>query len=169
MLSQDELDDMMVQTRTSLSNFIYGMVRNAETAEELFQETWLRVVRNLESYDTAQPFKPWLFRIARNQCLNHLKQTKRRDQKDRTLAKEAHPPQLFHANISETKQDAEKVAGYLGELPLKFREILHLRFFEEMRLEDIAGVLNVPVGTVYSRVNRGLKHLRKRWEKQYEA
>ena len=164
----DELEAMMTQTKVSLSRFIYGMIKRKEITEEIFQETWFRVVRNLGTYNRKMPFKPWLFRIARNLCLNHLNQAKQRQKKSEALAAE-HNETLQYNSPNELKADVDKLLKYLSQLPLKFRDVLHLRFFDEMPLEDIAGVLNVPVGTVNSRINRGLKHLRKRWEETNEA
>jgi RNA polymerase sigma-70 factor (ECF subfamily) len=168
MVNLDELEAMMTQTKVSLSRFIYGMIKHKEITEEIFQETWLRVVWHLNSYNGNLPFKPWLFRIARNLCLNHLKQAKQRHQKCETLEAE-HNETLQYNSPIELKVEVEKLLKHLSELPIKFRDVLHLRFFDDMPLGEIAGVLNVPVGTVNSRINRGLKHLRKRWEEKNEA
>jgi RNA polymerase sigma-70 factor (ECF subfamily) len=168
MVNLDELETMMTQTKVSLSRFIYGMIKHKEITEEIFQETWFRVVRHLDSYNGKMPFKPWLFRIARNLCLNHLKQAKQRQQKNNALEAE-HNETLQYNSPIELKADVEKLLKHLSELPIKFRDVLYLRFFDDIPLEEIAGVLNVPVGTVNSRINRGLKHLRKRWEEKNEA
>jgi RNA polymerase sigma-70 factor (ECF subfamily) len=164
----EDLENMMIETKISLSSFIHRMVRQKEITEELFQDTWLKVVQNLDAYDRGKPFKPWLFRIARNLCINHLNQVKRRKKKNRLFMTSGRE-ELHHSPQNETAQDEEKLKICLDRIPQKFREVLHLRFFEEMAFEDISTVLNVAVGTVYSRTNRGLKHLRKRWEKENEA
>lgn len=158
----DELEKIMTETKTSLAGFIYRMVKQPEITQDIFQETWLNVVRHLDSYDRNQPFKPWLFRIARNLSINHLNRQKRREKKEQTLG-DIYPTHSL--NPGEVQADEERLMRCLDEIPSRFREVIRLRFFEEMSFEDISTVLNVPVGTVYSRSNRGLKHLRKRWEK----
>ncbi len=159
----DELEEIMAQTKTPIAGFIYRMVKRPEITEEIFQETWLKVVQNLHSYDRNKPFKPWLFRIARNLSINHLNRQKLRKKKEQGLD-EFYPTQS--GNPGDLQVDEERLLRCLNEIPAKFREVIRLRFFEEMSFEDIAVVLDVPVGTVYSRSNRGLKHLRKHWEKR---
>ena len=158
----DELEEIMTETKMSLTGFIYRMVKQPEITEEIFQETWLNVVKNLDSYDRNKPFKPWLFRIARNLSINHLNRRKLREKKEQTL-NEIYP--THSVNPGEMQANEERLMRCLNQIPTRFRDVIRLRFFDEMSLEDISTVLNVPVGTVYSRSNRGLKHLRKRWEK----
>ncbi len=71
----------MIETKDQLFNFIYRMVLQREISEEIFQETWFRVFKNINRYDSSRPFNVWLFRIGRNLSLNHLKKIKNREKK----------------------------------------------------------------------------------------
>lgn len=159
----------MLRTRTSLSNYIYSMVRRKEVTEELFQDTWLNVVRFLDSYDRDKPFEPWLFRIARNLCLNRLKQLKRKEKKQYLLEWEEKERTAASDTPMEHRNQINHLQSCLAALPLKHREILHFRFFLDLSAEETAAVFNVPAGTVHSRTNRAIERLRKVWEKKNEA
>lgn len=164
-MSSPELEKKMIETKNQLFNFIYRMVLQRETSEEIFQETWFSVFKNINRYDSSRPFNVWLFRIARNLSINHLKKIKIREKKKELL--------LIEHNVNHDKKEAEilpqeeeRLMRCLKKMPAKFREVIHLRFFEEMNLKDISGILNLPVGTVKSRTNRGIKHLRTLWEEK---
>ncbi len=73
-----KLEGIMMATKYSLFNFIYRMTLEREVAEDIFQETWLRVVKNIERYNSAIPFKAWLFHIARNLCRDYERKLRRR-------------------------------------------------------------------------------------------
>lgn len=162
-ISSSELEKKMIETKDRLFNFIYRMVLQREISEEIFQETWFRVFKNIDSYDCSRPFNVWLFRIARNLSINHLKMVKNREKKKELL--------LIEHNLDHNKkeeiilpQEEEKLIECLRKMQPEFREVIHLRFFEEMNLADISNILKLPVGTVKSRTNRGIKHLRRLWE-----
>ena len=159
-----ELDALMVRTRTSLSNYIHSMTYNRETTEEIFQDTWLNVVRFLDSYDGEKPFEPWLFRIARNLCLNRIKQLKRKERKHYLLEWEEKEKTAASDTPIERRNQSNYLQSCLAALPLKHREVLHFRFFLDLSVEETANVFNVPTGTIHSRTNRALKRLRKEWQ-----
>lgn len=157
------LEEQMKNSRSALFGFIYRMVLQRETAEEIFQEVWLKVVDNLDKWDRSQAFEPWLFRIARNQCIDHIRKRKRREIKDRLLTFSVQP-HYDKKDSAFPPLDEERLPVALNQLPVKYREVLHLRFYLEMSVEEVSAVLNIPGGTVKSRVNRGLQHLKKQWK-----
>lgn len=153
-----DIESKMMETKESLFNFIYRMTFDREVAEDIFQETWLRVVRNLEKYNPAIPFKIWLFEIAKNICRDYARKLERRRKGLELLE--------IRGTTSEKDflpQEEERLKVCLKKLPIKYREVIHFRFFEELEYEEIGKILNIPSGTVKSRVNRGLKKLRKIW------
>ncbi|HXI12948.1 MAG TPA: sigma-70 family RNA polymerase sigma factor [Thermoanaerobaculia bacterium] len=122
------------------------------------QETWIRVIRSARSFDPAQPFRPWLFRIAWN-----LFKSSRKFPHDRpgSLAEMAEAASSERPAI-EGMMAAElhrNVRAAIATLPLHLSETILLRFFEELSGPEIAARLGVPIGTVKSRVHTALKQL----------
>jgi len=161
MMPLEELKDYINQTGSALSAYIFRLVRQKEICEEIFQETWLKVVAHLEDYDASKPFKPWLFTIARNLCLNHLKKEKNNKEKETNYGLTRKDEWLDGLNSHE-----EHLVECLDRLSSRHREVVMLRFFHDMNLEDISRVMQLPLGTVNSRLHRGLKQLRKIWEEK---
>jgi RNA polymerase sigma-70 factor (ECF subfamily) len=140
----------------------------AHEAEDLFQQTWLRVVEKIRSFDASRNFDAWLFTLARNLAIDHLRRI-RPQSLDEPLANSWHSETvadripckdhtpLDHALAGERRTEiSEAMAG----LPMMYREVLTLRFEEEMKIEEIAQVTAVPVSTVKSRLRRSLEQLR---------
>jgi RNA polymerase sigma-70 factor (ECF subfamily) len=142
------------------------MVKEPAAAEDLFQQTWLKVVTHLHSYDARRDFEPWLFTIARNLAVDHLRRRSAQSLDEPTPSGEprveklaATGPGAFEALLQRERRSY--LAERMEELPAIYREALTLRFEEEMTFEEMAGVLATPISTVKSRVQRGLKALRK--------
>lgn len=145
-----------------LLGFLYRMTGgNRPLAEDLAQETFLRVLRGIGQYQYPRPFKPWLYGIATNLARDHYKQAEMRhtiSMPERTPEIEADAPE---ASLLEDIE-AQQVAFAITSLPAHQREAVVLRYYQELSLAEIADVLNVPVGTVKSRLSLGLKQLRER-------
>ena len=157
-----------------LHRYLTRLVGEPALAEDLLQDTWLRVMDRLDRYDSARPFAVWLFRVAHNCAVDLLRKRSRqgvlagpqRDEED-----ESRDPfeQMPDSGPSALEQLAAQelqvnVAAVFADLPQHYREVLTLRFHEELRLEEIAQVLGAPLSTVKTRVQRGLVQLRRRVE-----
>lgn len=150
-----------------LYRYLLRLVRDPATAEDLFQQTWLRVVEKIRRYDASRSFEAWLFSVAHNLTIDHLRK-RRLD----SLDEPQQTGESAAARLPAGGQDAltsllekEKISIVLDKLallPAAYREVLTLRFEEEMKLEEIAEVTGVPLGTVKSRLRRGLEGLRSR-------
>jgi RNA polymerase sigma-70 factor (ECF subfamily) len=147
--------------------YSYAMVltRNHAEAEDLIQETYLRALPAMNRLRSESSVKGWLFKILRNAWLNHLR--KRRmvreiastDMEDGSVRDIAEPSKdAYQALVS--KMEKEQVQAAIQALSVKFREIILLREFEELSYDDIAGLLDCPVGTVMSRLARARSKLR---------
>ena len=161
-----------------LYRYLARLVANPALAEDLLQDTWLRVVERLDSYNAAQPFLVWLFAIARHRAIDTFRQRTRErshfgvrsepwedDEGERVEPLErvaaATPSPLEDASEAELSRRVEQA---FRRLPLHYREALTLRFHQDLRLEEIARVLGVPLSTAKTRVQRGLILLRRRAE-----
>jgi len=143
----------------------YGLVGNRDDALDLAQEAFVKAYRALDRFDTSMPFYPWLYRILRNTCLNHLKKRKRRGESSLDAMHEygfdaeddARPPD-GHAGLSDLRL---AIHSAMGELTEDQREILQLRHFAEHSYSEIAELLEIPIGTVMSRLHASRKRLKR--------
>src|SRR5438067_2186958 len=129
---------------------------DAAAADDLFQQTWLNVVRQIHRYDPARSFDTWLFAIAHNAAIDLLRRRPGENIEDRVLAAPA--PDALSSAIAHERSTL--LVQAVGALPALYREALTLRFEEGMKLEEIAEVTRAPLPTVKSRVQRGLEALR---------
>jgi RNA polymerase sigma-70 factor (ECF subfamily) len=141
-----------------LRYFLVKMLRHSHSAEDLFQDVWLDVFRGIAKLTDPQAFPAWLYRIARNRVFAELR--KRRpmvcpaEEIDLVLSEETQEPEF-------TAEDAARVHQALDQLAHEHREILLLRFIEEMSYDDIARVTDCQVGTVKSRLHYAKQALRR--------
>lgn len=144
-----------------LRTFLLGVLRNPDLAAEALQATFVKV---LEFSQTAKPetFKGWLFKVALNEALG----IKRLQKRDRQLTeKPVWRPSETHKQPDETvlhQETIEQVRGQLQQLSPELREIVHLRIFEDLTFAAIADKLNLPLGTVLTRMRTALKKLSER-------
>lgn len=145
-----------------LIGYLYLLLGGDRTqAEDLTQEAFLRALRAIGHYTYPRPFKPWLYAIAVNLAHNHHDRAKTRgmvagDNVLETLPDEADSVEAMVAQDGEI----ERMIVLLGRLPLQQRETVILRYVEGLSQAEIAEVLNVPVGTVKSRISLGLSRMR---------
>jgi RNA polymerase sigma-70 factor (ECF subfamily) len=141
-----------------------GGVTNEE-AEDILQEAFVKIWKNLHAFDQNLKLSSWLYRIVHNQAISYVRKKKSygKDQKiafdetDHASPPHSHQDQLMELDI-ETDLDIRAV---LEELPLKYKEVIVLRFLENMSYEEISDVLKIPEGTVAARLNRAKKAFRK--------
>jgi RNA polymerase sigma-70 factor, ECF subfamily len=163
----DLLDRLIEQYQFRLFRYLLYLTGSQERAEDFFQETWLRVLERGHQYDGRWKFEAWLFAIARNLVLDWHRRKKpqsleslagpKEDAADFDLQdeKSASPlEQVIHAEVRTGVQLS------LQRVPAIYREVLVLRFQEELQLDEIAGVTGAPISTVKSRLYRGLNALK---------
>jgi RNA polymerase sigma-70 factor (ECF subfamily) len=138
-----------------------------QEAEDLFQETWIRVLEKGHQYKPRWKFETWLYTIARHLAIDFLR--RRQPQSLDALRQPTgtnRPLELEDTTVSSAfeqafqGEEAASVATALAHLPASYREVLTLRFHEDMELEQIAQVVDSPLSTVKSRLYRGLAMLR---------
>src|SRR5215475_4632859 len=161
------LDALIEQYQYRLFRYLVHLTGNRERAEDFFQETWVRVLERGHQYDGKWKFEAWLFTIARNLILDWHRRKKPESFESLRGPEEDAPAFDLKDENSATplesflnEEQREGVHVSLGKIPAVYREVLVLRFQEEMQLDEIAGVLSTPVSTVKSRLYRGLEALR---------
>jgi RNA polymerase sigma-70 factor (ECF subfamily) len=147
-----------------LYRYFLRMVRDRATADDLFQQTWLHVVRQIHRYDAARSFDTWLFAIAHNAAMDLLRRRPGESLEDREFAIPSRAPDALATVLAGER--AARLAAAMAELPAPYREALTLRFEEDMKLEEIAEVTHAPLSTVKSRVHRGLEAMKQKIAKE---
>lgn len=167
----DALAVLLARYQNRLYRYLLRLVRDPATAEDLFQQTWVRVVEKIRGYDPRRSFEAWLFAVARHLAIDHLRRRAPESLDDAGPAGTTESPAARVASAEPgvladllARERVELVAQVLAELPLIYRETLTLRFEEEMKLEEIATLLAVPLSTVKTRLRRGLEMMRRRLE-----
>jgi RNA polymerase sigma-70 factor, ECF subfamily len=165
----DLLADLVERCQRRLVRYLLYLTGRRDYAEDLAQETWIRVLQRGSQYNGRQRFDPWLFAIARNLAIDYLRKKRKAVQtaslpnhRDEILLLPSSGPSPFEA--AARSEDAIRLAGQLQILPPLYREALLLRFQEDLSLAEIAQVLGAPVTTVTSRIYRGLAALRSAFE-----
>jgi RNA polymerase sigma-70 factor (ECF subfamily) len=149
-----------------LLRYLVYLTSRREQAEELVQETWLRVLERAGQYNSRLRFEPWLFSIARNLAIDDLRRRQRTslntsDMSVLEAGKELPASDLHSPFVAAAKsEDATRIAVALEALEPIHREALLLRFQEELSLDEIAQVTGTPVSTISSRIQRGISMLR---------
>ncbi len=157
-------------------SFIYGIVRDRTAAEDLAQETFVRVYRHARDYRPIGKFSSWLYAIARNLSLNEVRDRKKRPtlalnapMKTDTSETEAVSTMSGGGDLPHDEAQRAEVALELrravDELPEPFRVVLVLCDLEQLSYQQCAQVLDVPIGTVRSRLSRARGHLEERLRK----
>lgn len=138
-----------------------------DDADDLFQETWIRVVRARSRFDPKRRFSTWLFQIANNLCrdLGRRRAVRRRAMGEQLAQAEQQPRSQAPAPVGE-RQD---VMRRLDALPGRLREVLVLRYYQDLQEGEIAEVLGIPRGTVKSRLHAATWALRSAAEEEARA
>lgn len=166
--------DTIIETyKEPLYKLCYHLTKNSHDADDLFQDTWSKATRNIDKYDTSKNFKTWLLTIAINIYRDNYRKVKRRLNKvidffsnekkeqefnkvETTIGKPEH-----ELDLSEEKKMLSKAVNKLDD---KYRLPIILFYFKELEQSQIAEVLEIPVGTVKSRLNTARKKLLKEME-----
>ncbi|HWY20155.1 MAG TPA: sigma-70 family RNA polymerase sigma factor [Candidatus Acidoferrum sp.] len=158
------LDRLIEQYQHRLLRYLIHLSGNRELAEDLFQETWIRVLERGHQYDGKHEFSTWLYAVARNLTLDYLRK-KSTLSLNGLMEDEDHAPlepadtRPLAWEVVQQHEQAKRISAALINIPVEYRETVVLRFQEGLALEEIATVTGAKLGTVKSRLYRGLNLL----------
>lgn len=158
----DAYGDLVRRYQGAVFNVCYRMLGDSQDAEDLTQETFLRVHSHLDSYDCDRPFIPWVRRIAVNLCLNYINRNRRYvlpldDEFELSVSKERGPERA-----RENHERNATLRQAIGTLPAHYRAVIELRHFQELSYLEISKTLNIPLSDVKSHLFRARKSLAQR-------
>ncbi len=162
------IDELIVEYQHRLLRYLLYLTSSREIAEDLFQETWIRVLQRGAQFNGNARFDTWLFTIARNLVIDFRR--KRTTVSLDALCEGTGEERPFEApaadptpyEVYQLRENSVRVAQALLTLEPLQREVLVLRFHEELSLDEIAQVTRAPLSTVKSRLYRGLAALKPR-------
>jgi RNA polymerase sigma-70 factor (ECF subfamily) len=159
--AQDAYRELLRRYERPVFNLVLQIVGGRADAEDLTQEVFVKAFRALRQFDPARRFSSWLFKIAHNHALDHLRKSRApavsidTDEHAETLVADGPSP----ADLTERARLADALRGAIGRLRVEYREAVVLRYQEDLSHEDIADVMGVPVGTVKTYLHRARKDL----------
>jgi len=167
MAAGPDLERLYDEHAQSLFAFLLNLTRDEDDTRDLLQEIFIKLTRNPALFDGVRNERAFLIRLAHNAAIDLMRRRGSRDKARERLAAEA--PSLF-APTSDPDEQAFRaaLAEALGELPPEQRAVVHLKLWEELTFEQVAGLLDIPLNTAASRYRYALDKLRERLRPLYE-
>jgi RNA polymerase sigma-70 factor (ECF subfamily) len=167
------LDELIVRYQHRLLRYLLYLTGSRELAEDLFQEVWMRVLVRGGQFNGKARFDTWLFTIARNLVIDFRRKRtvasldelfEGNSDEDRPMSFEIADEQPTPFDRFASREDREQIAEALLAVDMLYREVLVLRFHEELSLQEIATVTRAPLSTVKSRLYRGMAAIKPKLE-----
>ena len=162
--------NLLENYRGAIYNLIYKMVRNKEETEDLVQEAFMKAFKALPSFNEEYAFSTWLYKIAVNNCIDHMRKKKLQtysinkpvQSKDGELDREFPDTSMSSDKSILSEERAGIIETAIDELPENYKTAIILRHSEEKSYEEISQILNIPLGTVKARIFRAREMLKKK-------
>lgn len=163
-------EELMRRHRNALYNFVQRSVRNPQTAEEILQDAWLRMIQGARDFQNASKFSTWAYTVARNLCIDHarkavhrrhpsLDEPSRRDEDGPTLGERVPDPDASVDRAAIGQQLQRRIAEAVEALPAEQREVFLMREYSNLPFKEIAEIVGAPENTVKSRMRYALERL----------
>lgn len=166
---QSAFADIVSLYQHKLYQICYRMLGNKQESEDIAQEAFVRAYTNLHTFDQKRKFSTWLYRIATNLCIDRIRKKKPDYYLDAEVtgtdglnmySQIAADDQLPEETIVQMELQ-DRIQYEIGRLPDKYRSVIVLKYIEELSLQEISEILDMPLGTVKTRIHRGREALRK--------
>ena len=166
---QNAYADIVNLYQHKLYQICYRMLGNKQEAEDIAQEAFVRAYINLHSYDQKRKFSTWLYRIATNLCIDRIRKKKPDYYLDAEVAgtdgldmySQIAADEKLPEDVVTQMELQDRIQYEISRLPDKYRSVIVLKYIEELSLQEISEILDMPLGTVKTRIHRGREALRK--------
>ena len=160
---QNDVGILIDRYEPKLRRYLEKNIRTRDDVTDIVQEVFIKAYINIHRFDTKQRFSPWIYRIAHNEMVNHIK-------KKKSLPFSWFEPDVLVPFLQSSTEEAtllesdrvyekERIEKILDKMPIAQREILTLYFYEELSYKEISDVLHIPVATVGVRLTRAKKQV----------
>jgi RNA polymerase sigma-70 factor (ECF subfamily) len=179
---RDVFGTLVRRYERELFGYLRRYLGDDDLADDVFQNTFVQVFLKIKQYEPGRPARPWLYAIATNQAIDALRRRNRRaDQRADavvTADEDGQPRPLFELlpapgdgppDSADRAEQRELVRAAVDRLPDLLRQVVVLAYFQGMKYRDIAEVLEIPVGTVKSRLHAALARLTEDWKAAEQA
>ncbi len=163
--NQEKYAEIIERYRGKLFAYLYRLIGEKEEAEDLLQDVFIKAYRNLSSYDANRRFSSWIYRIAHNEAVNHIKKKSLR----KFIPIDNIVSTKDKLNFSSNEEDAQtswirketnkELDDAINKLPLKYKQVLVLRYYSDKSYEEIGEILGKPVNTIGTLIKRAKNRL----------
>lgn len=167
----ERYQEIIARYQNRLFVYLYRLIGNREEVEDLLQNVFLKVYKNLKSYDSDRKFSSWIYRIAHNEAVNYIKRKSLKkfiSWEDISSVRDKLESSSNEEGVAEAwmrKEMVREVTSALDKLPLKYKQVLLLRYFSDKSYKEIGKILKKPVNTVGTLINRAKKNLEEEFGK----
>jgi RNA polymerase sigma-70 factor (ECF subfamily) len=174
--NEQAFTELMNRHQNKIYSYIFSMVKDAEEADDIFQETFTKVITKMDAtYDEQGKWIAWVMRIAHNATIDHIRKQKRFVDVNSNYDKESNTD--FYDRLEdedslnaqeqlENEEDKSSLMKHIGNLPEEQRQVVMLRHYYEMPFKEIADLTNVSINTALGRMRYALINLRKMFEEE---
>ena len=159
MLSDRKRNSLVLSDEDAIEYFsdvIYrvamNMLKNESDTQDVFQEVFLRFVKHKKRFESLEHAKAWFIRVTINCCKDFFRKQKNHQDLDSAM------------DIQASSDKQYGMTGYVGELPEKYRIVIHLHYYEQYKISEIAAILKENENTIKTRLSRAKKILKEKWE-----
>lgn len=152
--NREAMSEIFEVYRNYVGRSAYIMIGNFDIAEDITENVFFKVFTNLKSFDIERDFKPWLSRITLNETRNYIQKNKN------YISEENEDLNLFESQNTLNKEEIIDIREGLKRLSTSEREIIALRYYQELTVEEISRILRIPKNTIKVKIHRTLKKLR---------
>ncbi len=166
------LEELIARYEKDLYGYLYRYLGDSQLAEDVFQSTFLQIYLKSDQFDAERKFRPWLYTVATNQAIDAQRRNKRHhyaslqknvrtseDMEGVSLLDVLPGEELTPEDMAIVKERAERVNEFVGKLPEHLQQVVQLIYFEGLKYREAADILELPVGTVKSRLHTAMKRL----------
>ena len=173
---ESAFDELVHRYYRQVYAFLTRFVGRADAAEDLTQEIFIKVHQSVATFDTTRKFKPWLFAIAANKARDAFRASGRRvktvsiqqgrNEEDQTLSDILPGQEELPADEMIRREMGERVRQAVDRLPENLKEVILLAYYQQLQYKEISEILDIPLGTVKSRVHKAVQMFASIWKSE---